>query len=258
MSQQRQQRRRQQECNPHSLCSLRMHRSPAPSTRLPRESFQAHATMLFFETSGILISFVLLGKWLEMVARGKASNAVRDRQMTPREEKPRDAALCFLHSGSLLSLNAWLSYPLAPSSSCWSALDAQFYCAWQEVERGSTTLCAWFAKLCRVFVFFVVPRLASFWGFVRIGRWSCPTGLCASWRVSWTWTRLIWRWGTWSRSSGEPRCDTAEALVDAVGAILVVLVLGLAVGDYVSGVGVGVAAAAVDARWFSLPRCQPE
>ncbi|CAM9129320.1 unnamed protein product, partial [Hapterophycus canaliculatus] len=37
---------------------------------------QAHATMLFFETSGILISFVLLGKFLEIVARGKASNAV--------------------------------------------------------------------------------------------------------------------------------------------------------------------------------------
>ncbi|CAM9561185.1 unnamed protein product, partial [Ectocarpus fasciculatus] len=37
---------------------------------------QAHSAMLFFETSGILISFVLLGKWLELMARGKASNAV--------------------------------------------------------------------------------------------------------------------------------------------------------------------------------------
>eukprot|EP00903_Cladosiphon_okamuranus_P006647 g6490.t1 len=37
---------------------------------------EAHAAMLFFETSGILISFVLLGKWLEMMAKGKASNAV--------------------------------------------------------------------------------------------------------------------------------------------------------------------------------------
>ncbi|CAB1097064.1 unnamed protein product [Ectocarpus sp. CCAP 1310/34] len=37
---------------------------------------QAHSAMLFFETSGVLISFVLLGKWLELMARGKASNAV--------------------------------------------------------------------------------------------------------------------------------------------------------------------------------------
>ncbi|CAM9941862.1 unnamed protein product, partial [Choristocarpus tenellus] len=35
-----------------------------------------HGTMLFFETSAALISFVLLGKLLELIARGKASDAV--------------------------------------------------------------------------------------------------------------------------------------------------------------------------------------
>ncbi|CAM9961137.1 unnamed protein product, partial [Laminaria digitata] len=37
---------------------------------------ETHSAMLFFETSAILISFVLLGKFLEQLARGKASNAV--------------------------------------------------------------------------------------------------------------------------------------------------------------------------------------
>ena len=52
----------------------------------------------YFETSGMLITFVLLGKYLEVVAKGKTSNAIKKLL----ELAPTTALLLITDSGSLL------------------------------------------------------------------------------------------------------------------------------------------------------------
>lgn len=52
------------------------HTPTPPSIHRTCVVFQSAPTMLFFDTSAILMTFMLLGKLLEQLARGKASNAV--------------------------------------------------------------------------------------------------------------------------------------------------------------------------------------
>lgn len=93
---------------------------------LPRK--KERETTLFFETSAILISFVLLGKFLEIVAKGKASNAVsesRDFPCFPLKLVTREPAVRFFPFTGGQATDR-----LARTAVCVQALtfDATFHC----------------------------------------------------------------------------------------------------------------------------------
>ena len=76
---------------------------------------------VYFEASSVIITLILLGRWLEAIARGRTSSAIRglmelapDTALVERDGEPVEVALSELETGDIVHVRPGAKVPVSP------------------------------------------------------------------------------------------------------------------------------------------------